>query len=113
MSIVEDQTVALPQGSGMISRIDTLIGLRIDVLVCGAISRPVHRLIAASGIRIHSFVSGEADKVLEALLSGKLEEKPFSMPGCGMGRNGQGCGRGAGNRSRGRGKGFLSGKKEV
>ncbi len=113
VSIVEDQTVALPQGSGMISRIDTLLGLSIDVLICGAISRPVHRMIAASGIRVHSFVSGEADEVLEALLAGKLEEKPFCMPGCGMGKNGQGCGRGAGNRSRGRNRGFFSGKKEV
>ena len=109
----DDQTVVLPKESGMISRIDALIAMEIDVLVCGAVSRPVHRMIASSGIRVHSFVSGETDEVLEALLAGKLEEKPFCMPGCGMGRNRQGCGRGAGNRSRGRNRGFSPGKKEV
>lgn len=109
----EVQLVSLPLNNGMISRVAALLEQRIDVLVCGAVSRPVHRLLADSGIKVHSFVSGDAEEVLEALLNGSLEEKPFCMPGCGMGRNRQGCGRGAGNSRQGRNRGFRQGKKEV
>ncbi|MEA3266370.1 MAG: dinitrogenase iron-molybdenum cofactor biosynthesis protein [Candidatus Fermentibacteria bacterium] len=109
----EDRLISIPIGSGMISRVAILVEYRVDVLVCGAVSRPVHRMIADSGIKVHSFVAGDADEVLEALMTGSLEEKPFNMPGCGMGRGGRGCGRGAGNRGRGRNRGFGSGRKEV
>jgi len=109
----QDRLISLPHGSGMISRVATLVEYKIDVLVCGAVSRPVHRMLADSGIKVHSFVAGDTDEVLEALLTGSLEEKPFFMPGCGHGRGGRGCGRGAGNRGQGRNRGFGSGRKEV
>ncbi len=112
-SIKEDQFVTIPNGSGMISRVAALVEHRVDVLVCGAVSRPVHRMLAEAGIQVHSFISGEVNEVLEALFTGSLEEKPFLMPGCGMGRRGRGCGRGAGNNGRGRNRGFFPGKKEV
>ena len=112
-TITEDRMVNLPQSSGMMSRVAALVEQKINVLVCGAVSRPVHRMLAASGIEIHSFVSGEASEVLEALIDGRLEETTFSMPGCGMGRNRRGCGRGAGNIGRGRNRSFGPGRKEV
>ncbi len=108
-----DETITLPQGSGMRIRVDALVELQIDVLVCGAISRPVRQMIADSGIKIHSFISGEVNEVLEALFTGTLEEKPFLMPGCGIGRNRNGCRRGAENFGRGRNRGFFCEKKEV
>lgn len=111
--ITQDTTAALPDSDGMMSRIAALVELKIDVLVCGAVSRPVHRMLTASGIRVHSFVSGEVNEVLEAFLCDRLEEKDFSMPGCGMGRNNRGCGRGAGNSRRGGNRGFGPGRKEV
>ncbi len=113
--ISNDRLVSLPHSSGMMRRVAALVEQKIDVLVCGAVSRPVHRMLADSGIQVHAFISGEADEVLKALLTGSLEEKPFIMPGCGMGRNGRGCGRGAGNRGKGRnrGRGFGPGRKEV
>lgn len=112
-SVTGDRLVSFQHGGGMISRVTALVEYGIDVLVCGAVSRPVHRMLAGSGIKVHSFVAGEADEVLEALLTGNLEEKPFAMPGCGMGRSGHGCGRGAGNRGQGRNRGFGPGRKEV
>lgn len=112
-TITEDRLVSFPHSSGMISRVAALVEHRIDVLVCGAVSRPVHRMLADSGIKVHSFVAGDADEVFEALMTGSLEEKPFFMPGCGMGRGGRGCGRGAGNSGRGRNRRFGPGKKEV
>lgn len=112
-SAEQDRLISIPIGSGMISRVATLVEHKIDVLVCGAVSRPVRRMLADSGIKVHSFVAGDADEVLEALMTGSLEEKPFNMPGCGMGRGGRGCGRGAGNRGQGRNRGFGPGRKEV
>lgn len=112
-AVTEDILISVPPGSGMISRVASLVEQRIDILVCGAVSRPVHRMLADSGIEVHSFVAGYADDVLEALLKGNLEKQPFLMPGCGMGRNRRGCGRGAGNSRRGRNRAFEPEQKEV
>jgi predicted Fe-Mo cluster-binding NifX family protein len=70
-------------------------------------------MLADSGIEVHSFVSGETEEVLEALLKGSFDDAAFFMPGCGRGRGGQGCGRGAGPGRRGRNRGFGPGWKEV
>lgn len=115
-TITEDKIVTLPDENRVMRRVEKLSELQIDTLICGAISRPVHQIIAESGIKIHSFISGYADEVIEALLAGNLEEKPFNMPGCGMGRrNAQGCRRGAGHRNRGQNRGTKQapGRKEV
>lgn len=113
--VTGDKTVSLPGGNGIIDRVDALLELNIDVLVCGAVSNPVYRMIAFSGVKIHSFISGEEDEVLEAILNGTLETRPFSMPGCDIRRSGPGCRRGTGRGSRGwgRNRGCFSDEKEV
>jgi len=57
-------------------------GLGIDMLICGAISRPYSRRLIASGINIISEISGHAEEVLEAYLQGTLSHPRFLMPGC-------------------------------
>lgn len=77
--------------------------LQTDVLICGAISGYVQALIAAYGIRIVPFVSGELRPVIDAWVAGKLENDAFAMPGCGRRlrlRRGNGSGRGRGRRFR-------------
>jgi len=54
----------------------------IDVLICGAISRPLQASIAALGIDIHPFVRGSVDEVIAAYQSDHLGETAFSLPGC-------------------------------
>ena len=78
--------------------------LGIEVLICGAISRPLAGMIAASAITLLPFMSGECEEVLAAYLQGGLPSPRFLMPGC--------CGRGPGwhggfghGRGRGRGQG--------
>ena len=44
--------------------------LRLDVLVCGAISGDIQALIAAYGIQIIPFVSGDLRLVMDAWLRG-------------------------------------------
>jgi predicted Fe-Mo cluster-binding NifX family protein len=84
-----------------------LVELGISTLVCGAISKPMHGLVAAYGIQVVPFVAGDLSEVIRAWLSGNLERDAFAMPGCsGRGRrrrmrgmnkeeyemNGKGCG---------------------
>lgn len=59
-----------------------IAGLGVSTLVCGAISRPLHTMVMASGIRVISFVAGDLRKVIKAWLDGNLESGKFAMPGC-------------------------------
>jgi len=83
--------------------------LGVDVLICGAISRPLAGVIAASGVELIPFVSGESADVLLAYLAGELVQPRFMMPGCcgrGMRRRGHWRGGHGTGRGRGRGMGF-------
>ena len=59
-----------------------LVELGAGTLVCGAISRPFHEMVAAVGIRVIPFVAGDLSEVIQAWLSGNLESDTFVMPGC-------------------------------
>jgi len=105
-----------------------LAELGVGTLVCGAISRPLHDLVANQGIRVVPFVAGDLDSVVQAWLDGELNGGAFAMPGCFRGRRrfrqarghrreecfmrgaGRGMGRGAG-RGQGRGFGRMGGPK--
>jgi len=76
--------------------------LRIDVLICGAVSRPLAAMVAATGVEIVPFINGECEQVLAAFLNEQLAGPQFLMPGC----CGQGWGRGRGP---GRGSGLGAG----
>jgi predicted Fe-Mo cluster-binding NifX family protein len=60
----------------------------VAILVCGAISRPLHEMVMSNGIRVIPFVAGDLGEVIQAWLGGKLDNDRFAMPGC--------CGRGRG-----------------
>ena len=89
----------------MPQRASKLKNLGVDVLICGAISRPLVFMITGAGIEVLPYVSGPIDEVLNAYLTGQLTEHRFTMPGCKAGaRKGfRGRGRGQG-RGRGRGR---------
>ncbi len=63
-------------------RITRLKRLGVDVLVCGAISRPARMLAESQGIRLHGFISGNLEDVFEAWRNNKLDHESFAMPGC-------------------------------
>jgi predicted Fe-Mo cluster-binding NifX family protein len=56
-------------------------GMGVDVLICGAVSRPFLRMLMASGMEIIPGVSGNPDDVLAAYLSGTIHQQEFLMPG--------------------------------
>ncbi|MDO9566351.1 MAG: NifB/NifX family molybdenum-iron cluster-binding protein [Candidatus Desulfaltia sp.] len=113
-----------------VKKVFRIVELGVSTLVCGAISRPLHIMVIASGIRVISFVAGDLRKVIKAWLDGDLESGKFAMPGCcrryatspemsginkevhlmnGRKRGGQGQGGGQGQRKSGQGRGRLGG----
>jgi len=85
-------------GTAMAEKVARLRELGIRVLLCGAVSRPLDRMIRAAGIEIIPFLRGRADDVLNAYFSGQLLEPGFILPGC---RRGYGPGKRVGHRNRG------------
>jgi predicted Fe-Mo cluster-binding NifX family protein len=85
------------------SRAAVLTEAGTDVLICGAISRPLHMAVLAAGVDVIPQTCGEVEQVLAAFRDGRLNQDTFSMPGCcgrrrrfqaGRRRGGR-CGRGA------------------
>ena len=57
-------------------------GMGVDILICGAISRPFLRMLRGYGITIIPEIAGQADDVLMAYFQGNLLHSDFLMPGC-------------------------------
>jgi len=71
-----------------VQKVARLAALGVELLVCGAISRPLRVLVAARGIEVIPFVAGDLESVIRAWLADELAADRFAMPGC--------CGRGRG-----------------
>jgi predicted Fe-Mo cluster-binding NifX family protein len=56
--------------------------LHVDVLVCGAISRPLTNLMKKSGVKVIPWISGELSEVVPRFLDGQPLDGEFLMPGC-------------------------------
>lgn len=56
--------------------------IQIDIMICGALSRPLHRALVCAGIKVIPWKSGMIDEILAAYLGNSLDRKQFSMPGC-------------------------------
>ncbi len=59
-----------------------IVELRPDVLVCGAISRPLEAMLISAGVAVIPQTCGQAEEVLKAFVSGQLTDDAFVMPGC-------------------------------
>lgn len=71
---------------------DRLSALRVDVLICGAISQVPADVIENHGIKLIPFITGEAEEILAHWASGTSLVPLFLMPGCGC-RSKKRCGR--------------------
>jgi predicted Fe-Mo cluster-binding NifX family protein len=92
-------------------RANFLAGLKIDALICGAISREFERMLAASGIKALPWHGGEVDEILAAHASGTLQSDRYLLPGCRQRRRGRGMGRQrAGRMGLGKGRRFREEK---
>jgi predicted Fe-Mo cluster-binding NifX family protein len=62
---------------------EQLASLKVETLICGAVSRPLSAMLAARGIHVIPFVAGEVEDVVHAYLGGFLPSPAWAMPGCG------------------------------
>ncbi|MCK5348524.1 MAG: dinitrogenase iron-molybdenum cofactor biosynthesis domain-containing protein [Desulfobacula sp.] len=62
--------------------IKTLEKMEIPVLICGAISTKPADLIVENNIKLISFVTGNALKLIDNFARKQTIEKTFMMPGC-------------------------------
>ncbi len=62
-------------------RLNCLLSLRTEVIICGAISRPLNDLLVSSGIKVIPWIKGEIPEILSAFHEGRLENSNFIMPG--------------------------------
>jgi len=62
------------------SRVATLWGLGVDVVVCGAISRELEAALWVAGIEVVAEICGPVDRVIDAFLRGVLAEGAYFSP---------------------------------
>lgn len=54
--------------------------LGVDVLICGAISRPLAEMINGSGIQVLPFVKGSTEQIMNAYKTGRLSQPQYALP---------------------------------
>ncbi|MFP3937193.1 MAG: NifB/NifX family molybdenum-iron cluster-binding protein [Phycisphaerae bacterium] len=64
-----------------LSRVARLEELGVDVLICGAISRPLELALSSAGVRVISRICGPVEEVVAAFLEGRLTSDAYLMPG--------------------------------
>ena len=63
-------------------KIETLKKNSVEVVLCGAISESLLRLLTTSGLKVEPWISGDIEEVIQAVLQNKLSDPRYHMPGC-------------------------------
>ena len=69
-------------GHGIWHRTKFIVGHDVEVLLCGAISRPFKNMLCANGVQVVNGLSGSIETIMDAYLTGNLDRSVFFMPGC-------------------------------
>ena len=70
-----------------------IIASHADMLVCGAISRPMYSCLTSLGVDVHPWTMGNVESIIRIFTKGDTPGPEFVMPGCGQKRRGR-CGHG-------------------
>jgi predicted Fe-Mo cluster-binding NifX family protein len=66
------------------TKIERLVNLGVETLICGAISEPVYWELTQRKVRVIGFIAGEIEEVIQTFLTKGLPTASLSMPGyCG------------------------------
>jgi predicted Fe-Mo cluster-binding NifX family protein len=66
----------------LMGRVRYVEDLKVDLLICGAISRPLTQILEAKGIEVIGQICGNTEEILQAFLKDGLDDQSFLMPGC-------------------------------
>lgn len=87
---IVDRSIVIFNPERPTSLTKTLAELDVPVLICGAVSQLPANVIAAAGIRLIPFITGQVDRVLATYAKGSPLAPTFVMPGCLESTNGAG-----------------------
>ncbi len=76
-----DKKEIYPIQANFIQNINILTEKKIDVLVCGAVSKHILNLLEDEKIVLIPWICGKIDDVIEAYINDNLDNKNFYMPG--------------------------------
>ena len=62
--------------------VSSVAELRVNVLLCAAISEPLRLALERGGVRVEPHLCGEVEALLAAFCAGKCRRSEFRMPGC-------------------------------
>ena len=66
----------------LVHRAHRIVHTGVDVLICGAISRPLEMMLTAQGVKVIPHTCGSVEDVLRAFQTGQFTAQSFLMPGC-------------------------------
>ena len=78
---IRKQDIINVESLSLFQRINLLEKLKIDIFVCGGITRPILDNICNKNISVIPFVCGDVKELLMAIIKGKDVKKEFAMPG--------------------------------
>jgi len=78
----QKQSMVKLNAADIVGRTNQIKEKQIEVLICGAISRPLEASLVSLGIQVYPFVRGSVAEVLAAYQNGSLDHAIFAMPGC-------------------------------
>jgi predicted Fe-Mo cluster-binding NifX family protein len=78
---ISRQDIALSEDTSW-GRAKHVADLHVDMLICGAVSRPLELALVSAGIQVFPQTCGDVEQVLAAYATGKLRQESFLMPGC-------------------------------
>jgi predicted Fe-Mo cluster-binding NifX family protein len=76
------EEVTMYSDDNSLHKVARLRDMKVDTLICGAISQPLERMLNESGIKILGFIAGSIEDVLKAYLLDDLARPTMAMPGC-------------------------------
>ena len=59
-----------------------IIAEKADVVICGALSSILNARLTSLGVRVHSWIMGGIEDILNCYIGGSIAKKENSMPGC-------------------------------
>jgi len=65
-----------------VRKAEQVAGLGVDVIICGAVSRPLKMMLECAQVRVISHRCGPVNDVLQAFIADRLTDQAFLMPGC-------------------------------
>jgi predicted Fe-Mo cluster-binding NifX family protein len=74
------EVVSVPH-ENFIVRAKYIAELQVDTVLCGALSKPMRRMLMQRGITIFPWITGETEDVVQAYLHGNLTNERFIFPG--------------------------------